>query len=101
MKPVAGINLVPHSLRILRALTENREPMYASELMESSSTSRGTVYPALQRLQDQGFVSYSIEPPSKVFRMARPKYYLTAKGIEAFEQIARDFHVAFKMVLGK
>ncbi|REJ83260.1 MAG: PadR family transcriptional regulator [Acidobacteria bacterium] len=62
--------------------------------MDATGLPSGTVYPALRRLEDSGFVRSSWEPHARAERAKRPRrryYEVTASGVTALEAARRRF----------
>jgi PadR family transcriptional regulator PadR len=79
---------------ILQALENGYR--YGFDVMTVTGLASGTVYPALRRLEDAGFVTYKWERQSVAQAEQRParKYYeVTKEGSEALEQARKRFRL--------
>jgi PadR family transcriptional regulator PadR len=71
------------ALFVLQALAQGYR--FGFDIMDATHLPSGTVYPALRRLESQGFVSSSWEDDGKARKESRPRrrnYQLTAAGRE-------------------
>lgn len=87
---------LPHTTAfILQAIANDYR--YGFDIMDLTGLPSGTVYPALRRLEEQGFVKSKWESEAKAQRDGRParKYYeVTKAGKEALvEAIKRYKHM--------
>ncbi len=74
-------NLGVGTLAVLKAVRDGSE--YGLKIMEATGQPSGTVYPALGRLEERGFVSAHWESDSAARKEARPRrryYRITADG---------------------
>ena len=79
---------------ILQALENGHK--YGLEVMAVTGLASGTVYPALRRLEDAGYVDSSWEPQSMAVAEQRParKYYeVTKEGGEALAEARKKFRL--------
>jgi DNA-binding PadR family transcriptional regulator len=82
------------TLKLLQVFAEDpAEPRYGLELMERTSLKSGTIYPALHRLESEGWLrSWSEDvDASAVGRPARRLYALTSTGLAAAEEALTPF----------
>jgi DNA-binding PadR family transcriptional regulator len=93
------MRLSMQTLRILQLFAETPdEPRYGLEVMELTSLQSGTVYPALHRLESNGWLLSREEDvdASAAGRPARRLYHLTPTGLagtlkalEPFREVSR------------
>lgn len=75
------------TLSVLHAIA--RGVQYGFDLCDDTKLPSGTVYPALSRLEEQGFVTSTWEEPAEAHREKRParRYYaITAPGERVLAQ---------------
>lgn len=83
-------NLTPAVVRMLQTFLEDPDRIfYATELMKAARVGSGSLYPALARMEQAGWVTCEEEDidPKKVGRPARHYYQMTGAG-------AREAHLA-------
>jgi PadR family transcriptional regulator len=83
------------SLRVLRAVAGGKE--YGFDICADTSLPSGTVYPALSRHEQDGFVRSSWEDPVRAHAERRPprRYYrITAEGRRAMDAALGDLGLA-------
>jgi DNA-binding PadR family transcriptional regulator len=79
---------------ILAALRDGHQ--HGFDIMDVLGLPSGTVYPALRRMEEAGFVESRWEPAETAQRQARPprKYYrLTRSGRDALAEAARRYRL--------
>jgi DNA-binding PadR family transcriptional regulator len=84
------------TLKLLQVFLEDpAEPRYGLQLMEATGLKSGTIYPALHRLESEGWLRSSSEDvdSSAVGRPARRLYALTPTGHAAAEDALRPLQV--------
>lgn len=82
------------SLAILQALTDGCP--YGMQVMDRTGLPSGTVYPALRRMEKQGWVRCDWEEDGEAKRAGRPrrKYYrLTAEGEVVLAEARKRFRL--------
>ena len=82
------------TLRLLQVFMEDpSEPRYGLQLMDRTGLKSGTIYPALHRLESEGWLRSWSEPvdSSEVGRPARRLYALTPTGLAAAEGALAPF----------
>ena len=85
------------TLRVLQVFMEDpAEPRYGLELMDRTALKSGTIYPALHRLEAEGWLRSWSEPvdSAQVGRPARRLYALTPTGLAAAESAVEPFRAA-------
>ena len=85
------------TLQLLQVFMEDpAEPRYGLQLMERTQLKSGTIYPALHRLESEGWLrSFSEDVDSSaVGRPARRLYALTPTGHTAAEEALTPFRAA-------
>src|SRR3954453_18707762 len=90
------MRLTLQTLRLLQAFVEDpSEPRYGLELMERTGFKSGTVYPALHRLEAEGWLRSFNEAvdSSAVGRPARRLYELTVTGQAGATEALRALQV--------
>jgi PadR family transcriptional regulator PadR len=88
--------------QVLQAIASGR--VYGFDIMDMTGLPSGTVYPALSKLEQSGFVKSRWEDPRVARREKRPPrraYELTGAGREALEDTARQYRKLGKLVPGK
>lgn len=83
-------NLTPAAVRMLQTFLEDPDRIfYATELMETAHVGSGSLYPALARMEQAGWVTCEEEDidPRKEKRPARHYYQMTGSGV-------REAHLA-------
>lgn len=79
-------------LSVLQAIAD--EHQYGFDIIDISGLPSGTVYPALSRLERDGYVRSAWEDETRAHREGRParRYYrITAPGVRALNE-ARDYY---------
>ena len=74
------------AVRVLRAIADGAA--YGFDISDATGLPSGTVYPALSRLEQDGYLRSSWEDPAAAHRQKRPprRYYkLTAEGRRALD----------------
>ena len=92
------------TLRVLQVFMEDpSEPRYGLELMERTTLKSGTMYPALHRLESEGWLRSWNEPvdSTQVGRPARRLYALTPTGLAATERALVPFREAPRVETGR
>ena len=77
---------------------------YGFDIMDVTGLPSGTVYPALRRMESEGWISSEWEPESKSLAAQRParKYYrITASGLEVLEASQQRYPLLGKLATGK
>jgi DNA-binding PadR family transcriptional regulator len=85
------------TLRVLQVFMEDPgEPRYGLELMDRTALKSGTIYPALHRLESEGWLRSWSEPvdSAEVGRPARRLYALTPTGLASAERALGPFREA-------
>jgi PadR family transcriptional regulator, regulatory protein PadR len=85
------------TLRVLQIFMEDpSEPRYGLELMDRTALKSGTIYPALHRLESEGWLRSWSEPvdSADVGRPARRLYALTPTGLASAENAVEPFRTA-------
>ena len=85
------------TLRVLQVFMEDPgEPRYGLELMDRTALKSGTIYPALHRLESEGWLRSWNEPvdSADVGRPVRRLYALTPTGLEAADSALGPFREA-------
>ncbi|MEV5107988.1 PadR family transcriptional regulator [Streptomyces massasporeus] len=84
-------HLTPAMVRIIQAYLEDPEtPLFATELMKAANVGSGSLYPALTRMEAEGWIVQEIEDidPKKEGRPARHYFRMTGKGaLEAHQAL--------------
>jgi DNA-binding PadR family transcriptional regulator len=91
------VRLSLQTLRLLQVFMEDPgEPCYGLQLMDRTGLRSGTIYPALHRLEAEGWLRSWSEPvdSSEVGRPARRLYALTPTGLAAAQQALAPFRAA-------
>jgi len=91
------VRLSLQTLRLLQVFMEDpSEPRYGLQLMDRTGSKSGTIYPALHRLESEGWLRSWSEPvdSSVVGRPARRLYALTPTGLAAAEGALAPFREA-------
>jgi DNA-binding PadR family transcriptional regulator len=81
------------AVRVLHAVASGTE--YGFDVIELTGLPSGTVYPALGRLERDGYVKSRWEEPAAARREKRPprRYYrITAAGLHALNEQVAQFH---------
>jgi DNA-binding PadR family transcriptional regulator len=82
------------TIALLGALDEGRR--FGFDLMDATGLTSGTVYPALDRLEDLGFVKSHWEDEANAHRDGRParRYFvITRRGSKAFAEALERYPV--------
>jgi PadR family transcriptional regulator, regulatory protein PadR len=90
---MAGRHFSYAALSVLHAIAEGVR--YGFDIMDRTGLPSGTVYPALSRLERDGFVKSHWEDPVKAHGDRRPprRYYrITAQGERALAEALARFH---------
>jgi DNA-binding PadR family transcriptional regulator len=85
------------TLQLLQVFVEDpSEPRYGLELAKRTGLKSGTVYPALGRLEQQGWLTSSVEDvdPRSAGRPARRIYMLTNAGMAGATEAAQRYRAA-------
>ena len=80
------------AVSVLQAIADGYE--YGFDLIDTTCLASGTVYPALSRLERDGYVRSAWEDEQRAHREGRParRYYkVTAPGVTALNQ-TRDYY---------
>jgi DNA-binding PadR family transcriptional regulator len=80
------------ALSVLQAIAD--EHQYGFDIIDSTGLPSGTVYPALSRLERDGYVRSAWEAETRAHSEGRParRYYrVTAPGVRALNE-ARDYY---------
>ena len=80
------------ALSVLQAIADGHE--YGFDVIDSTGLPSGTVYPALSRLERDGYVRSAWEDEARAHgegRPARRYYQVTAPGVRALNE-ARDYY---------
>ena len=90
------------TLQLLQVFMENpSRPRYGLELAKRTGLKSGTVYPALGRLEQQGWLTSEVEDvdPTLAKRPARRIYTLTNAGMAGATAAARRYQAALPIML--
>ena len=72
------------AVRILSFLSEQEEARYGLEIARGANVGVGRLYPALARLERDGYIIGEWgEPPKRGMRRRRKYYHATYKGVSA------------------
>lgn len=85
------------TLQLLQAFIEDpSEPRYGLELAKRTGLKSGTVYPALGRLEQEGWLTSRVEDvdPASAGRPARRIYEITGLGLERATEAAQQYRAA-------
>ena len=85
------------TLQLLQVFMEDpAEPRYGLELARRTGLKSGTVYPALGRLETDGWLASHVEPvdPAAIGRPARRLYVLTGPGCERASAAVQRYRAA-------
>jgi DNA-binding PadR family transcriptional regulator len=77
---------------------------YGFDIMDATGLPSGTVYPALRRMEAEGWIGSQWEPERKALAEQRPprKYYrITRSGTEVLEQSQRRYPLLGKLAANK
>jgi PadR family transcriptional regulator PadR len=90
------------TLQLLQVFMEDpSEPRYGLELAKRTGLKSGTVYPALGRLEHEGWLTSEVEDvdPACAGRPARRIYTLTNAGMAGATQAAQRYRAALPVTL--
>jgi PadR family transcriptional regulator, regulatory protein PadR len=90
------------TLQLLQVFMEDpSQPRYGLELAKRTGLKSGTVYPALGRLEQEGWLTSAVEDvdPKAAGRPARRIYTLTGAGIAGATQAAQRYQAALPTTL--
>jgi DNA-binding PadR family transcriptional regulator len=90
------------TLQLLQVFMEDpSQPRYGLELAKRTGLKSGTVYPALGRLEQEGWLTSAVEDvdPKAAGRPARRIYTLTNAGMAGATQAARRYQAALPITL--
>ena len=91
--PMAKTFLTYTSGLVLEAIAAGYK--YGFDVMDATGLPSGTVYPAMRKLERNGFVRSKWEQEKAAWRNQRParRYYtITASGAEALAELRKRFH---------
>ena len=77
---------------------------YGFDIMDATGLPSGTVYPALRRMESEGWIASEWEPDNKAAAAQRParKYYrITRAGSEVLQASQQRYPLLGKMAAGK
>jgi len=86
------------ALFVLQALAQGHR--FGFDVMDATGLPSGTVYPALRRLEANGFVSSDWEPDAEARKANRPRrryYQLTKSGREQLTEAAARYRAVAKL----
>ncbi len=90
------------TLQLLQVFMEDpSQPRYGLELAKRTGLKSGTVYPALGRLEQDGWLTSAVEDvdPKAARRPARRIYTLTNAGMAGATQVAQRYQAALPITL--
>ena len=95
---VAGVLQLPRTTKatvdVLRAIADADGPVWGLQVIRSTSRGPGTVYPILERLEQQGWLESDWEAPSDRRGPRRRLYRLSADGAESVHRAVQDVEQA-------
>lgn len=93
------IKLTPAVVRLIQAFLEAPDSQhYGMQLMRAAHVSSGSLYPALKRLENAGWIVGELEDidPSKEGRPARRFYRMTGEGARAAHLALVEFSASVR-----
>ena len=81
------------TINVIGCLLEATEPVWGLELVRRSGLKTGTVYPILDRLETDGWVSSVWEESNERSGPRRRLYVLTDEGLGSAPQLVEEFAV--------
>ena len=100
---MSGLAKVSHTAALILQTVHNG-CNYGFDIMDATGLPSGTVYPALRRMESEGWIASEWEPESKSSAAQRParKYYrITPSGLEVLEASQQRYPLLAKMAVGK
>jgi len=100
---MSGSSKVSHTAAMILQTVDNG-CNYGFDIMDATGLPSGTVYPALRRMESEGWISSEWEPDGKAVAAQRParKYYrITREGSEVLEASQQRYPLLGKLAASK